>query len=120
MQLNPDAAPQAADAPTDNTALWAAIVENAEDSLPRGIIPILTDPSQTICEVGYDTLRLRVAPGFFYNAINNQDVLMRLREAANLVTGRSLRVQLEELRDDPAEPRRSLEELRKFKETRFI
>lgn len=120
VQLNPDAAPQAADAPTDNAALWAAIIENAEDSLPRGIIPILTDPSQTACEVGYDTLRLKVAPGFFYNAINNQDVLMRLREAANLVTGRSLRVQLEELRDDPAEPRRSLEELRKFKETRFI
>ena len=119
-ELNPDAAPQAANAPTDNTSLWAAIIENAEDSLPRGITPILADPSQTVCEVGYDTLHLQVSPGFFYNAINRQDVLMRLREAANLVTGRSLKVQLSELRDEPAEPRRSLDELRKFKETRFV
>ena len=119
-ELNPDASPQAADPPTDNASLWSAIIENAEDNLPRGIIPILTDPSQTVCEVGYDTLHLRVSPGFFYNAINNQDILMRLREAANLVTGRSLKVQLSELSADPAEPRRSLEELRKFKETRFV
>ena len=45
---------------------------------------------------------------------------MRLREAANLVTGRSLKVQLSELRDEPAAPRRSLDELSKFKETRFV
>ena len=119
-ELNPDAAPQAANAPTDNASLWAAIIENAEDSLPRGIIPVLTDPSQIVCEVGYDTLHLRAAPGFSYNTINKQDVLMRLREAASLVTGRSLKVQLSELGDEPAEPRRSLDELRKFKETRFV
>ena len=52
--------------------------------------------------------------------MNKQDILMRLREAANLVTGRSLKVQLSELSDDPVEPKRSLEELRKFKETRFV
>ena len=119
-ELNPDAAPQAANAPADNASLWSAIIENAEDSLPRGIIPILTDPSQIVCEVGYDTLYLRVSPGFSYSTINKQDVLMRLREAANLVTGRSLKIQLSELRDEPAEPRRSLDELRKFKETRFV
>ncbi|MBP3483480.1 MAG: DNA polymerase III subunit gamma/tau [Oscillospiraceae bacterium] len=119
-ELNPDAAPQAANAPTDNASLWAAIIENAEDSLPRGIIPVLTDPSQIVCEVGYDTLHLRAAPGFSYNTINKQDILMRLREAASLVTGRSLKVQLSELGDEPAEPRRSLDELRKFKETRFV
>ena len=119
-ELNPDAAPQAANAPTDNASLWAAIIENAEDSLPRGIISVLTDPSQIVCEVGYDTLHLRAAPGFSYNTINKQDILMRLREAASLVTGRSLKVQLSELGDEPAEPRRSLDELRKFKETRFV
>ncbi len=120
VELNPDAAPQAAQAPTDNASLWSEIVDKAESNLPRGIIPILTDPTQTFCEIEYDTMHLRVAPGFFYNAINNQDVLMRLREAANLVTGRSLKVQLSELTDDTSEPKRSLEELKKFKETRFI
>ncbi len=119
-ELNPDAAPQAADAPTDNASLWSAIIETAEDNLPIGITHVLTDPSQIVCEVGYDTLHLRAAPGFSYNTINKQDILMRLREAANLVTGRSLKVQLSELGDEPDEPRRSLEELRKFKETRFV
>ena len=119
-ELNPDAAPQAADAPTDNASLWSAIIETAEDNLPIGITHVLTDPSQIVCEVGYDTLHLRAAPGFSYNTINKQDILMRLREAASLVTGRSLKVQLSELGDEPDEPRRSLEELRKFKETRFV
>ena len=119
-ELNPDAAPQAANAPTDNASLWSAIIETAEDNLPIGITHVLTDPSQIVCEVGYDTLHLRAAPGFSYNTINKQDILMRLREAASLVTGRSLKVQLSELGDEPDEPRRSLEELRKFKETRFV
>lgn len=119
-QLNPDAAPAAENAPTDNAALWAAILERAEESLPFGIIPILTNPLQAVCDVEYDTLRLRVAPGFYYNTINKQDVLMRLREAANLVTGRSLKVQLSELSSEPVAPKRSLDELKKFKETRFI
>ena len=119
-ELNPDAAPQAADAPTDNASLWSAIIETAEDNLPIGITHVLTDPSQIVCEVGYDTLHLRAAPGFSYNTINKQDILMRLREAASLVTGRSLKVQLSELGDEPDEPRRSLDELRKFKETRFV
>lgn len=118
--LNPDAAPAAENAPTDNAALWAAILERAEESLPFGIIPILTNPLQAVCDVEYDTLRLRVAPGFYYNTINKQDVLMRLREAANLVTGRSLKVQLSELSSEPVAPKRSLDELKKFKETRFI
>lgn len=119
-QLNPDAAPAAENAPTDNAALWAAILERAEESLPLGIIPILTNPLQAVCDVEYDTLRLRVAPGFYYNTINKQDVLMRLREAANLVTGRSLKIQLSELSSEPAASKRSLDELKKFKETRFI
>lgn len=120
VELNPDAPASAADAPQDNESLWAAIVENAEESLPRGVIPILTNPVQTRCTVSYDTLALEVVPGFFYNAVNNQAVLMRLREAANAVTGRSLKITISELREDNDKPKRDIEELRKFKETRFV
>ena len=120
VELNPDAPASAADAPQDNEALWAAIVENAEESLPRGVIPILTNPVQTRCTVSYDTLSLEVVPGFFYNAVNNQAVLMRLREAANAVTGRSLKITISELLEDNDKPKRDIEELRKFKETRFV
>ena len=61
-----------------------------------------------------------MVPGFFYNAVNNQAVLMRLREAANAVTGRSLKITISELLEDNDKPKRDIEELRKFKETRFV
>ena len=120
VDLNPDASPEAANAPTNPEALWAEIIDKAESELPVGLIPILTDPLKTRCEVDYDTLRLFIEPGFFYNAINNQDILMRIRAAASEVTGRSLKIQLNELTESANEPVRSLDELKKFKETRFI
>ena len=52
--------------------------------------------------------------------INNQDVLMRLRDAANDVTGRSLKIQLSELVAGESKPTRTVDELKKFKEVRFI
>ncbi len=120
VELNPDAPASAADAPQDNDALWAAIVEKAEDMLPRGVIPILSNPVQTRCTVSFDTLALEVVSGFFFNAVNNQAVLMRLREAAAAVTGRSLKLTISELHEDNSKPKRDIEELRKFKETRFV
>ena len=120
VDLNPDAPASASDAPQDNEALWTAIVEKAEEQLPRGVIPILTNSAQTRCTVSYDTLALEVMPGFFFNAVNNQAVLMRLREAANAITGRSLKITITELIEDNSKPKRDIEELRKFKETRFV
>ena len=120
VDLNPDAPASAADAPQDNEALWTAIVEKAEEQLPRGVIPILTNSAQTRCTVSCDTLALEVMPGFFFNAVNNQAVLMRLREAANAITGRSLKITITELIEDNSKPKRDIEELRKFKETRFV
>ncbi len=120
VDLNPDAPAEAVNAPVNPEALWSEIIDKAESQLPVGLIPILTDPSMTRCEIDYDTLRLFVQPGFFYNAINNQDILIRIRSAASEVTGRSLKIQLSELSEANQEPTRSLDELRKFKETRFI
>ena len=120
VELNPDAPASAADAPEDNEKLWAAIVEKADDALPRGIAPMLMNTAQTHCTVSYDTLALEIVPGFLYNMMNNQTVLMRLRDAANDITGRSLKVTLSELHEDNSKPKRDIEELRKFKETRFI
>lgn len=118
--LNPDASPEAENAPTDQKQLWEAILDKAETELPRGIIPILSDPTQANCSIDYDTMHLYVVPGFFYDSVNNQAVLLRLRSAASEITGRSLRIELNELVSDSDKPLRSLEELKKFKETRFI
>ncbi len=120
VELNPDANPNAVNAPLDNAQLWAEIMDKAEETLPVGLVPILNDPNQVKCEIDYDTLHLYVIPGFFYDAINNQDVIIRIRAAASEVTGRSLRIQLGELGKESEKPSRSLDELKKFKETRFI
>lgn len=82
---------------TNNAGVWQEIVDAAEPQLPVGLIPILTDPSKTRCEIDCDTLRLYVEPGFFYNAINNQDILTRIREATCRVLGKNMSVQLSKL-----------------------
>ena len=118
--LNPDAPPEAENAPQDAQALQNAILEKAEELLPFSVMTILTNPLQARFSVSYDTLSLEAVPGFAYNALNNQNILMRLREAAGAVTGRSLKIALTELQPDSDKPKRDIEELRKFKETRFV
>ena len=118
--LDPDAPPEAENAPKDGQALQSAILEKAEELLPFSVMTILTNPLQVRFSVSYDTLSLEAVPGFAYNALNNQSILMRLREAAGAVTGRSLKITLSELSPDGDRPKRDIEELRKFKETRFV
>lgn len=120
VSLNPDAPPEAENAPKDGEALAKAVIEKAEETLPYSVIPILTNPMQVRLTVGWDTLTLEAAPGFAYNQINNQNILMRLREAANAVTGRSLKISVTELDTANDKPKRDLQELKKFRETRFV
>ncbi len=118
--LDPDAPPEAENAPQDAQALQNAVLEKAEELLPFSVMTILTNPLQARFSVSYDTLSLEAVPGFAYNTLNNQNILMRLREAAGAVTGRSLKIALTELLPDSGKPKRDIEELRKFKETRFV
>ena len=118
--LNPDASAESASAPADNASLWQAIVEKADEELPAGIIALLSDSTQAKAEISYDSMSIFVAPGFAYNMVNRQDTIIRLRAAAQEVTGRSLKIQILEMTNDSSTPPRSIEELKKFKETRFI
>ncbi len=118
--LNPDASIESASAPEDNTALWQAIIDKADEELPTGIIALLSDANQAKADISYDSMTIYVAPGFAYNMVNKQDTIIRLRAAAQEVTGRSLKIQISELTNDSSAPARSIEELKKFKETRFI
>ena len=120
VDLNPDAPAEAAEAPTDNNELWQAIIDRADAELPPGLIAILSDPAQAKAEISYDSMTVFTAPGFVYNMISKQDTVIRLRAAAQEVTGRSLKIQVSEMRDESSAPARNIEELRKFKETRFI
>ncbi len=121
--LNPDAPENADELPQDSASLWKLILESAEASLPVGLIPILADPAKTLCCIDASSMKLFVEPGLFFNMIKSQDVILRLRSAASQVTGRSLAVTVEEAEAAPSaekKPTRDINELKNFKETRFI
>lgn len=121
--LNPDAPENADELPQDSASLWKLILESAEASLPVGLIPILADPEKTLCCIDASSMKLFVEPGLFFNMIKSQDVILRLRSAAAQVTGRSLAVTVEEAEAAPSaekKPTRDINELKNFKETRFI
>ena len=121
--LNPDAPENADELPQDSASLWKLILESAEASLPVGLIPILADPAKTRCCIDASSMKLFVEPGLFFNMIKSQDVILRLRSAALQVTGRSLAVTVEEAEAAPSaekKPTRDINELKNFKETRFI
>ncbi|MDO4816045.1 MAG: DNA polymerase III subunit gamma/tau [Bacillota bacterium] len=120
VSLNPDAAPEAENTPIDSAELWQKIIEKAEDKLPMMICSFIGNTSKVRGEVSYDTLDIYAAKGMVYNNINNQDILIRLRAAASEVTGRSLRLAVHELDPSANAPTRSIEELKKFKETRLV
>ena len=120
VDLNPDASAQAANAPTDNAELWQAIIEKADDSLPAGISALLSDPAQVSAEISYESMKIFVTPGFAFNMINKPDTILRIRTAAFEVTGRGLKMQVLEKSSENSAPQRDIEELKQFKETRFI
>ncbi len=121
VDLNPDAPDNAREAPADCDLLWKLIMEKAESSLPMGIIPILSDPTKTVCRIEGGNMTLSVMSGFCYDMVKNQDILIRIRSAASEVTGKSYAINVVTLDGDaPKKPVRDIEELKKFKETRFI
>ena len=119
LALNPDAPPEADDT-LSSEQIWTAVLDRVDGPELVGLMPILSDPTQVRCTIENDTMKLMAVPGFFYNMINDQNVLMRLRAAASDVCGRSLKIQMSELTDSFNAPARDINELRKFKETRFV
>ena len=118
--LNPDAPPQAASAPTDSGELWKLIAEELEDSCSRLIAAFIGMPSKVRGEVGYSSLEISAISGVPYNSLNKSNVIMQIREAAFKITGRQLKVNLHEVSAFEDAPTRSLEELKQFKETKLV
>ena len=54
-----------------------------------------------------------------FSRFNRQEILSKFAEAASAAAGREMRVQLLERKEAPRQ-QRSLDELKKFKEVRFI
>jgi len=105
--------------PVSDGAAWTAICEKAAQSLPMDLRVSLSDASKVRARIEDSTLVIEVVPGFLYGRFNRQDILGRFAQAAREVCGRELRVQLKEYQDRQ-QPQRSLEELKGYKEVRFL
>ena len=64
-------------------------------------------------------LVLEVLPGFLYGRINRPDILKKFADAATEAAGREIHTQLREMQEQERK-QRSLEELKAFKEVRFV
>ena len=116
-----EVAASAAAAPVpESDVSWKEIAAAAAPSLPRDIAMRLEDEKSVRASLEGPILRLRVLPGFLYGRFNRQDVLAKLSDAASRLTGQEIRAALSELTDEPETAKRSLEDLKAFKEVRFI
>lgn len=116
-QAEPEAQPKA-DAPAGEPT-WKDICAKAAGSLPMDIKLRLDDSASVRGKIENGTLRIEVVPGFLYGRFNRQDVLAKFSEAATALAGKEIHALLSELHDEPR-PQRSLDELKQFKEVKFI
>ncbi|MDO4989957.1 MAG: DNA polymerase III subunit gamma/tau [Eubacteriales bacterium] len=88
--------------------------------LPREIATRLDDDRSFRASVENNVLKLEVVPGFLYSRVNRPELLTRIGDAVSRLAGREIRAAISELTEDSAAPRRSLDELKGFKEVHFI
>ena len=102
---------------TDSGALWQRICEMVKPHLGMDTRMILDSVARGRPEG--ERFLLEVKPGFYYGRFNRPDVLEAFSDAASAVTGNKLTAILREWKEEPREPK-SLDELRKFPEGRFV
>ena len=98
---------------------WEDICAKVSGVLPRDISLKLESKNEVRGSVDGALLRIEVAPGFLYGRFNRPDVLARFSAAASELAGHEIRAVLSQLEDKPRD-KRSLDELKQFKEVRFI
>lgn len=116
--LRDDKAAAAADTASASVG-WEDICRRAKNDLPRDIALRLDDSKNVKAELKDNLLYIRITPGFIYDRFNRPDVLNKLASAATELCGREIRANLSEL-NEKAREKRSLDDLKAFKEVKFI
>ena len=115
------APPPAEEKPMDAQSLWVAICEKAKAGLPRDLHTFLGENSPVVPKLENGVLRLGITAGFIFGRFNKPEVVAKLSAAASNLCGRETRVIISELTEQEPKPaQRSLEDLKQFKEVRFI
>lgn len=103
----------------ESMELWRKICERAAPRLAPDLRVTISNEGKVRGRLEGNVLHLECLPGFLYGRLNKQDVLTTIGKAAEALTGREIRVLLGELRQEETK-KRSVEELKQFKEVRFI
>ena len=106
-------------AAAERVPTWTEICARVSDRLPMDLKIYIGDDTKLRGRTEGGVLHLEVAPGFVYGRFNRQEVLQKFAAAAGELAGREIRVMLSELKPDER-PRRDIDELRAFKEVKFI
>lgn len=99
---------------------WEALTAALENRLPIPLFCILPDPLQVTGELKDGVLELHLAKSFAYGAFNKPDILAAFREAASKLAGRPVRVAAMPMDSMEKIAARSIDELARFKEVKFI
>ena len=99
---------------------WQALCREVGPLLDRAIAVRLGDAQSVRGRMENGVLHIETLPGFLHARFKRPEVLETFSAAASRLAGQEVRVMLEELTDKPQESRRSLDELRGFKEVNFI
>ena len=89
-------------------------------ALPREVATRLDDEKSIRARLEGGMLKLEVVPGFLYGRVNRPELLKKLGDAVSALAGREVRAAAAELTEASDAPRRSLDELKGFKEVHFI
>ena len=113
--------PPAEEKPMDAQSLWAAVCEKAKAGLPRDLHTFLGENGPVVPKLENGVLRLGITAGFIFGRFNKPEVVAKLSAAASKLCGREMRVIISELKEQEPKPaQHSLEDLKQFKEVRFI
>ena len=115
----PEESPAPQPEPEEPADLWKQIQKRLAPRLSMELRTLINNPDLILGRMSGDQLVLEAAPGYAYTRFNRPELLQTVGEAAAAVLGKQTRVLLTEkkLRQ---QPNRSLDELRSFKEVRFI
>ena len=117
------AAPPAAPAPAANAdggpQFWSELCRRVIPRLPADMRIYPGDASKLAGRLDGGVLRLEAESGFIYTRFNRAEILQKFSDCAAELTGRPVNTVLGELKAEQRQAR-SLDELRKFPETRII
>lgn len=120
-QVEPKPEPKREPKPEGKAAAdWNTLAQRVKARLPVGVGMLLDDPLQITGKLDGGELTLNIASGFASMMLGKQEQLDIFRSEAEKLTGGAVRVTVQEMDSDERMATRSLEELKKFTQVKFV